>query len=89
MATQRRRGLARWLVIGISGLATAGFLGAIVNQAAVQETAAPAPVQDLSVITTQQPAPQQISSDSGSAGPQSQANGPTVVRGPRFRTRGS
>jgi hypothetical protein len=91
MATQRRRGFTRWLVIGLSGLATAGFLGAIVNQAEVQQQpAVPVTVQDLSAVTTQQSvAAQQDSTVSVPANQQSQSNAQPTVRTPRFRTRGS
>jgi hypothetical protein len=91
MTTQRKKGLARWLVIGLSGIATAGFLGAIVNQAAVQQpTAVPATVQDLNVIATPQPVSAQPSnSASASMNQQSQTNAQPVVRTPRLRSRGS
>jgi hypothetical protein len=90
MVSQRKRGLARWLVVGLSGLATAGFLGAIINQAGAGQPISPPQIQDLSVVATpKSPASQSINSSSTPTNTQPQVDAQSVARAPRFRTRGS
>jgi hypothetical protein len=98
MATStRRRGPARWILIGLSGLASAGFLGAILNNAPPADTSpqAPAaetqaPIEHTQAIVPAQSvsssAPQTISS---SLPQQSFQTSSVPVSRPRLRTRGS
>jgi hypothetical protein len=96
MATsKRRKGPARWLLVGLSGLATAGFLGAILSgprpsdakpdpAQASAEVNAPDNGQGGSSIANVPP------SYSQPQGVQPQVSQPPVVTTrPRFRSRGS
>jgi hypothetical protein len=85
MATSRRRkGPARWLMAVLSGLAAAGFLGAILS--------GPHPTDATPAAANQAPAARAGDGGAGVVPALSQPSGaqpPVVTAPPRFRTRGS
>jgi hypothetical protein len=91
VASKRRKGPARWLVAGLSGLAAAGFLGAIISRPGIAQQT-PDVSTDTMVNVSTAPAltnqPPMNSSIAQSPSP-SQTSSQTVVRTPRLRTRGS
>lgn len=92
MQSKRNRAPARWLVVALSGLASAGFLGAIISRPGVADQPSPAAAQaDVGAPVEQTRTMPAQSVDTGMSGTQavSQANAQPVVSTPRFRTRGS
>jgi hypothetical protein len=84
---KRNKGPARWLLIGLSGLATAGFLGTIVSQANQAQTAPPTDT----VAAASAPAGVTISAPQQSVAVTEQlaTSVQPTIRTARLRTRGS